>query len=267
MKVRLFIQIMLIAIGVYMIVVAGVFFFQRLIVFQPEQLEKNHSFSFPASFEEHWLETKDGVRINGLFFPTSAGPSKGLILYFHGNRGHLQRWGNEHTDFTSRGYDIFIIDYRSYGKSQGRATEPGLYQDAQSAYRWASERYSSDQIVLYGRSLGAAVASHLATKVDARMLILETPFYSFRDAVRKKVPWLWTPYSFEVEFPNYRHIQQLDYPVHIFHGTSDRLVRYSSAVKLKPLLDCADCFVTIEGGGHRDLSDFSEFQTYLDKIL
>ena len=251
--------------GIYAVVILGVYLFQDRIVFQSISLKSDYNYPFQATHQEVWLSMPDGHRINALHF-TVAQP-KGLILYFHGNRGNLSRWGAMHKDFTKRQYDILIIDYSGYGKSEGYSSEEQLYENAQEAYQWALQKYAKEDIIIYGRSLGSSVASHLATQVDAKMLILETPFYTMPETIRKKVPYLWLPFRFKSQFPNYLHIAQVDMPIHIFHGTNDSLVKYASAKKLHPLLDCSACFITIEGGGHRNLSDFQDFQNYLDKIL
>ena len=83
-------------------------FLQKRFLFRPVALPQTHRFVFDATFEEHWIETPDGAQLNALFFPSQQPNSRGVVLYFHGNRGNLQRWGQLHQDFTSRGFDFFI---------------------------------------------------------------------------------------------------------------------------------------------------------------
>jgi len=251
--------------GIYSVVILGVYLFQDWIVFQSIPLKNNYDYPFTEPHQEIWLMMPDGHQINALHF-TSHQP-KGLILYFHGNRGNLSRWGGMHKDFTTRQYDILMIDYSGYGKSEGTSSEEQLYENARAAYKWAIQKYAKKNIIIYGRSLGSAVASHLATQVDAKMLILETPFYNIPETIRQKVPYLWLPFRFKSQFPNNLHLNQVDIPVHILHGTKDKLVKYASAKKLHSLLSCASCFVTVKGGGHRNLSKYAAFQEYLEKIL
>ncbi|MFZ4476739.1 MAG: alpha/beta hydrolase, partial [Saprospiraceae bacterium] len=94
-------------------------YLQHKILFRPTRLPEKHVFRFDAPFEEHFIETPDHVRINALFFPAAQQPSSGVVLYFHGNRDNLQRWGAEHRRFTESGYDFFAADYRGYGKTPG----------------------------------------------------------------------------------------------------------------------------------------------------
>jgi pimeloyl-ACP methyl ester carboxylesterase len=251
--------------GIYSVIILGVYFFQDWIVFQSISLKGDYDYPFQDAHQEIWLMMPDGHQINALHFTTNR--PKGIILYFHGNRGNLSRWGAMHKDFTTRQYDVLIIDYSGYGKSEGASSEEQLYENARVAYNWALQKYAKEDIIIYGRSLGSAVASHLATQVDSKMLILETPFYNMPETIRQKVPYLWLPLRFKSQFPNNLHLAQVDIPVHIIHGTEDSLVKYASAKKLHPLLSCTTCFVTVEGGGHRNLSKYATFQEYLEKIL
>ena len=98
-------------------------FLQKKALFRPVTLAADYTFSFEAPFEEHFLDTPDGARINLLRFPTAWAQRRGAVLYFHGNRGSLQRWGAMHADFTSRGFDFIAPDYRGYGKSKGKLSE------------------------------------------------------------------------------------------------------------------------------------------------
>ena len=113
----------------YLAISVGVYLFQEELIFQPKKLERNYTFHFNQPSQEYFIPTKDGETLNALFFPSPTS-SKGFILYFHGNAGNLQRWGEYAVDFTRLGYDILMIDYRGYGKSTGSPDELKLYEDA-----------------------------------------------------------------------------------------------------------------------------------------
>lgn len=252
--------------GFYAVTIGFLYHFQKRIIFQPDLLEADYSFQFDTPFEELFLETPDGAAINALYFKT-ARKSKGVALYFHGNSGNLQRWGEFHRDFNSRGYDFFAIDYRGFGKSGGEIREDLLYQDARLAYEWLLKQYSPKQIVICGRSLGAAIASQLATKVPAKMLLLETPFHSIKDMSKIRFPYLWFPFPTAFRFPNDENIQKVSYPVFIVQGTKDLVVPFRSAIKLKPLLKPGDEFFILQGAGHKDFTGFPEYQKFLDELF
>lgn len=255
-----------IALVVYVCLNAGIYLIQRFIVFQPHSLPAGYAFSFDHPFEEHSISTEDGEKLSALYFPTQL-ERRGVILYFHGNYSHLQRWGRYHAEFTGRGYDVLMIDYRGYGKSSGRPSEAGLYSDGKAAYEWLRRRIPADQILIYGRSLGSGVASYLAARCEARMLLLETPFDSITGALRKRFPFFFFPFAMKHNFPNHLHLQSAQMPIHIFHGTWDEMVPYASARRLAPLLDDPARFTTIQRGMHKNLNRFDAFHRALDAAL
>lgn len=245
-------------------------FFQRNIIFRPVRLRQQHVFRFAAPFEERFYEMTDGTQLNALLFPSqhSAKPRRGLVLYFHGNADNLDRWGRMHRDFTERGYDFFCMDYRGYGKSSGKVNEKDFYADAFQMYQHLThENYAPNEIIIYGRSLGSAVASHLAARVKAKMLVLETPFDNMKNLFKDQMRLLNIPLRMSYNFANDEHIQKVSYPILVLHGTRDLIVPYQTAERLCNYLKQSDEFVTIEGGRHKDLGKFDLFQEKLDQWL
>jgi len=238
---------------------------QRSFILHPKKLAKNYDYSFDFRYQELSFPTEDGK-----FYAIKAETElerKGVILYFHGNADNLKRWGKYSDDFLKRGYDVVMMDYRGFGKSDGKATEENMYADAKQVYDYCLEHYSEDEIVLYGRSLGSGVASHIANKYTASKLLLETPFYSIPDVVQQKFPFVLQLFNLSFDFPNHQNIDGLTMPVHIFHGTNDKVVPIKSAIKLEDHLQHTDSFLVIPGGGHKNLSSFPIYQQRLDQIL
>ena len=250
----------------YALIVLGIFVFQKYIIFQPKKLAAEFQFAFDQPFEELFLTTPDDEQLNALYFKTKL-ESKGLVIYFHGNADNLKRWGNYASDFTKRGYDVFILEYRGYGKSSGTPDETKFYQDAQLAYDWAVKKYPPSQIIIYGRSLGSAVASHLAVDNDFHFLILETPFDNVETLFKMRSPGGFLPLTIKSKFPNDEHLTKINQPIYIFLGTKDQVVPNHSTEKLRPLLKPSDQVIAIEGGGHKNLNTFEKYQTELDSIL
>ena len=238
-------------------------FLQEKILFRPKKLPTDYHFDFAEPWEEHFLDTPDGQRLNALFFPTSVLPSRGVVLYFHGNRDNLQRWGAMHRDFTQLGYDFFAPDYRGYGKSSGDHSEEHYFEDAELVYHLLRRSYRPEEIVIYGRSLGSAMASHLAARVPARMLILETPFDNIRGLLASYMRRHEPPFEPAFLFPNDENLKKTPLPLLIFHGTRDHVVPYASANNLKKVLKPGDEFVTIEGGSHHNLSQYPVYREHL----
>ncbi len=250
----------------YAIVLGVLYAAQDNMIYMASHLPKDHEFKLRYPATELFLKHENGNEINALSFKTNQS-SKGVVLYFHGNSRNLQHWGRFVNKFLSRGYDVFMIDYQGYGKSDGEVGQQAIYEDAMLAYNHVKEEYATDEIILYGRSLGSGPASYLSTIVDAKMLVLVTPFYSIPDVVKVQAPYVFIPFELNTVFPNYKHVPEAKMPVHIAHGTEDNIVPLESGLKLKPLLRANDSFTIIEGGSHRNLVRYDKFDALLDKLL
>lgn len=249
------------------VVSTGLFYlFPEKFIFQPKMLAAEHLFQFDQPFEEYFIKTPDGETLNALLFKSPNTP-KGFILYFHGNAGNLQRWGNYAIDFTELDYDILMVEYRGYGKSTGTPSEVDFYADAQVVLDWAKANIPFSRLIIYGRSLGSGVATQLAIKNSPDLLILETPFNELKGAINTPLQPLLSLFPARYHFPNDKNIPLLKCKKVIFHGTLDWVVPLSSALKLKPLLSQEDRFFIIEGGGHRNLNKFKEFREGLAEVL
>ena len=133
----------------YVMIGASLYVFQEKLLFRPTVLAQDYTFQFSQAFEEVNLKTDDGAIINAVYFKVAQ--PKGVILYFHGNAGDLSRWGLITEYFVEKDYDVFVMDYRTYGKSTGKLSETVLYSDAQMCYDYLKARYSETDITLYGR--------------------------------------------------------------------------------------------------------------------
>jgi fermentation-respiration switch protein FrsA (DUF1100 family) len=158
-------------------------------------------------------------------------------------------------------------DYPGYGKSIGEVSEKMFYEEALQVYKLARAKYQPSQIIIYGKSLGTGVAAQLASIRDCKRLILETPYYSGISLVR---PYLFMyPLGSLMHFkmPTNTYLPKVTAPVTIFHGTSDGLIPYRNASRLKELLKPGDEFITIEGGTHNDLGNYPLLHAKLDSVL
>lgn len=239
--------------------------FLEYFLFHPKKLPEDFTFDFPGNFTEFFLKTEEQTEINGLWFREEN--SRGLILYFHGNADNLIRWGKHAGDFRACGYDTMMIDYRGFGKSTGEPSEAAFHHDAERFYEYAIQHYSPENITIYGRSLGSAIATRLAAHVPSERLILETPFYNLPELLLHYLPWFGDKIPREYDFRSDIFIQQVTCPITIFHGTRDLVVPYSEGRKFVGLLGEKVKFHTIEGGGHKNLSDFPEYHQALGEAL
>lgn len=232
---------------------------QEKLIFLPTQLPVDYKYSFNSGFEEVFLDTADGARLNAIHFKIEK--PKGLLLYFHGNAGDLSRWGQIGSSFVDLQYDVLIMDYRSYGKSTGKLSEDALYEDAQLFYEYALNTYDEKEITVYGRSLGASIATHVASNNNPAKLILETPFYSLLDVAQDRFPFLPIKQVLKYKMTSFKYIQNTKAPIRIFHGTTDNVVSYESGKKLFDAIPNTDKkMYTIENGNHNNLNEFRVYR-------
>ncbi|WP_430966433.1 alpha/beta hydrolase [Spongiimicrobium sp. 2-473A-2-J] len=242
------------------------YFIQEKLIFLPTRLPADYGYTFRSDFEELFLPTEDGARLNALHFKQPG--SQGVILYFHGNAGDLSRWGTVAPLFMEKGYDVLVMDYRTYGKSTGKLSEAALHKDAQRFYDYLLQRYNENQIVLYGRSLGSGVAARLASGNQPAQLILETPYYSLMDVAQERFPFLPMKWLLKYKLPSHSYVQEVTCPITIFHGTDDRVVPYGSGQRLfEAIPGPQKRMYTIEGGGHNNLIDFRPYHDGIDTVL
>lgn len=250
----------------YLILCLALFFLQKRILFQPETLAKDFQFQFDTNFEEFNLKTNDGIELNGLHFKTEA--PKGVILYFHGNRGSLRRWGSIVTFFVNKNYDVVIMDYRGYGKNDGTITEALLYEDAQLFYDYTKDKYPEDQIIVYGRSLGTGIGAKTAAANHPKHLVLETPYYSIKDVASRWYPWLPTGPLLRFNIPSYQFVNNVRCPITVFHGTADGVIPYESGKHLYEYIKQEHKeMITIPEGEHNNLINYDLYHSGIDTVL
>ena len=257
------------ALVIIVAVLSYIYIDQERYILKQQTLPINHEFYFDAPFEELTFTHPDQTTTNALYFKTKE--SKGVVLYLHGRGGNLATyWGYLYGDFTERGYDVLMPDYRGFGKSQGAPSEASFFEDAEIAYQYLLQHYPEDKIVVYGISLGTGIGTHLASEHSPRLLILEAPYYSMLDLIPRNAIWL--P-SFAAEwilrYPLRTDlwIEKVTSPVHLFHGREDALIPYHSSERLLKHIKSPHELTTIDKGTHNFLSRHPEFQQKLSELL
>ncbi len=262
--IRLF-RIVTIVSGLYFIMCVLLYLFQEKLIFFPQKLDKDYRFGFAQKFEELNIKSSDGKTINGLLFKSDS--SKGLVFYLHGNAGCLETWGDVAKTYTDFNYDVFIFDYRSYGKSEGRIRgENQLFIDNQVVYDELKKRYSEDKIIVLGYSIGTGFASKLASANNPRLLILQAPYYSLADMVKHSYSFI-PAFLLKYKLSTNEYLKACKMPVVIFHGDKDEVIYYGSSVKLKNEFSRQVTLITLSGQGHNGMTDNAEYRTELKKIL
>jgi len=259
------IKIAVCILGVFVLLYGLLFFFQEKLVFHPQKLDKNYQFKFEQDFEEINIKSKDGKVLNGLLFKSED--SQGLIFYLHGNAGSLASWGNIAKTYTELNYDIFIIDYRGYGKSEGKITsQEQLFQDNQIAYDELKKRYNEDEIIVIGFSIGTGMASNLASTNNPKLLILKAPYYNLTDMIQHIHPMIPT-FNLKYRFETNEYLKSCRMPVIIFHGDQDEIIYYGSSLKLKEEFKTQDTLIILDGQGHNGITRNEDYKIELKKIL
>ena len=227
---------------------------ERGLIYHPSRTIEGTPAAIGLAYEDVEVTTEDGVEIHGWLVP---GPGNGTLLYCHGNAGNISHRLSKIEAFHNRlGLSVLIFDYRGYGKSEGVPSEAGTYADARAMNTWLRER-DSGPVVYFGESLGAAVATRLATEDPPAALVLEAPFASVQAMASATVPgagWL-----FRTRYDTLGIVGRAGAPVLVLHGDADEVVPHRQG---RAVFDAAlepKTFVTIPGARHNDAH---EVETY-----
>lgn len=241
------------------------FFIQDFFVFHPEKLSKDFKFKYDLPFDEVFIDGLDGAIIDALYFPVEG--SKNVVFYFKGNTRSIKGWAKFAKDFTSKGCSFFLMDYPGFGKSTGKRSEEVIYEHCQKAYDWLKETYSEENIIIYGRSLGAGFATKTAMENNPKMLILDSPFYSFHRLVRYYTRILLPVLFMKYKFPLHEFIIKTDCPVEIIHGNKDWLIPYRYSKEIVQIDPDQITLHTIDGAKHNNLPKHESYHATLSMLL
>ena len=241
------------------------FLFQEKLIFFPQKLGKTFQFQFDQKFEEKNIKLTDGTNLNGLLF--KAENSRGLIFYLHGNAGSVKSWGEVAKTYTDLNYDIFLLDYRGYGKSEGSINgQEQMFKDVQFAYEDLKKMYPEDKIIILGYSIGTGLAAKVASANHPKLLILQAPYYSLTDMMRQTYPIILT-FILKYKFETNNYLKDCKMPVIIFHGNADEVIYYGSSVKLKEQFKKQVTLITLDGQGHNGITENEDYKKYIRNIL
>ena len=223
------------------------YFQQPLMIFYPMTDVQQAPSDWGMGYEDVTLNTTDDVQINGWYIPNHG--SKQVLLFFHGNAGNISHRRDSIDIFHRLGLNVFIIDYRGYGKSLGKPDEQGLYLDAAAAWRFLTEEkgFTTNDIILFGRSLGGAVAARLASEVPARGVILESTFSSAKDFARSVFTILSRLVYIRYDFNVAEYIRRVNYPVLVLHSPDDEIMPFNLGEKVYQSAHQPKYFVKMKG--------------------
>jgi len=267
-------SILVLAALAYAAVVALMWFRQESLLFLPG-IPSRAIFATPADIglehEELWIETADGETLHAWFVP--ARHERGTLLFFHGNAGNISHRLESLRIFHRLGLSVLIIDYRGYGRSTGRPSEEGTYEDALAAWRHlVDERgVAPDRLVLFGRSLGGAVATWLAAERSPRGLIIESTFRSVPDLAAELYWFLPVRRLARIEYPVEALLGSIQLPVLVVHSREDEIIPFRHGEALYSAHPGQTRFLELRGGHNTGFLDSGRdyiegLETFLHKL-
>jgi pimeloyl-ACP methyl ester carboxylesterase len=254
-------------VGLLMLNVLMYFQQPRMIFFPMNELYQTPA-NWGLEYEDVTLSTADDVELHGWYIPDRQ--SEHVLLFFHGNAGNISHRRESIEIFHRLGLNVLIIDYRGYGQSKGNPNEQGLYQDATASWRYLTEDkgFDPENIIIFGRSLGGAVAAQLASVVEARGLILESTMSSASDFARAVFKILSRLVVIRYDFNTAQHVQRVKYPVLVLHSPEDEIMPFQLGKKVYQLANQPKHFVHMRGDHNNGfMQSQPEYQQELNSWL
>jgi fermentation-respiration switch protein FrsA (DUF1100 family) len=234
----------------------GIYFPVRKIDLTPREIG--------LEFEDVYFFSSDGTKLNGWYIPAKG--SRITVLFCHGNAGNISHRIEAIDMFCRIGLDVFIFDYRGYGRSQGSPTEEGLYTDAHAAFKYLIDKRNINEgsIVVYGKSLGANVAVELCSRVSPAALISESAFTSALDMGKKLFPFLPIKWFITIKYDALSKIKDINIPKLIIHSEDDEIIPFQQGRKLFEVAPEPKEFYKMRGGHNEAI--FLAKEDFVDKI-
>ena len=245
--------VMMVAAG-YAVVLLGLYAFQSRLVYFPNVPSRAIGpgpDSIGLAYESLEIITEDGIKLDAWYLPVRE--PRGTVLFFHGNAGNISHRLDSLRVFNELDLTTLIFDYRGYGQSEGAVSERGIYLDAEAVWRHLTEERGipAAEIVLFGRSLGAAVAASVASRHTAGALIIESGFVSVPDMAAELYPWLPARWLARIGFPAGDYLQTVASPVLIVHSRDDEIIPFDQGQRLFEVASEPKQFLELRGG-HND---------------
>ena len=202
-------------------------------------------------FEDIRLTASDGIGLHGWFVP--APQPRGTVLFLHGNAGNISHRLDSLQMFHRLGYNTLIFDYRGYGNSSGTPTEQGTYRDAEAAWRYLTEQRQvpACRIVLFGESLGGAIAAQLASTRKPAALVIASGFTSVPEMAQHLYPYLPVRWLARIRYDTRAYLRTVTAPVLIAHSPQDEIIPYEHGRALFAAAHPPKQFLEL-AGGHND---------------
>ena len=248
---------------IYISLLALIFIFQRSLMYFPVKEKISKSFYKNTKLKIIDISTSDGLILKSLYKKSETNINK-TILVFHGNAGHIGHRVNKFKPFIDKGYGLLLLEYRGYGENKGKPTKLGLYRDGEAAINYLiNQKIKSKNIIVYGESLGTAIATKLSINYSFNMTILEAPFTSVADVAQKRY-WIFpAKYLVLDNFDNLGIIEKIKSPLLLLHGYKDYVINIAFGKKVFEAALKPKKALFVQNAGHNNLFEFN----LVNKIL
>lgn len=227
------------------------YFFQRILIYVPSKITPNRKTFHAEDMQRVRFSTLDNISLNAWY--KSAANRKPTVIIFHGNAGHIGFRAPLAHQLIQHGFGVLLLEYRGYGGNPGKPTEQGLYQDARAGIAFLKQQgISTQNIVLYGESLGTGVTTQMATEHPKTCaLILQSPYTNLAAIGQYHYPWI--PIAPWDKFDSLGRIKSIHTPLLILHGTQDTIIPFAEGRSLFKAANQPKQWVTLENQGHGGL--------------
>lgn len=260
------------------LVVALFFFFSEFMItpflFFPEKNFWQRPEDYGLSYEDVSAFTEDGVKLHGWFLP--AWPSHATVVMFHGNAGNISHRLFKTAPLVKEGISFLLIDYRGFGRSEGTIRKGGdLFADGRATIDWLKKTKGirSEEIFLFGESIGSAPALKIASSREVRGVILEAPFTTLKELAKKHYPFVPTGLLGSFAFDNLESLAGLKVPLLVIHGKGDEICPFEMGKKLFEAASGVKEMLAVPSAGHNDIVDvagpeyFSRIQRFVGGLV
>jgi pimeloyl-ACP methyl ester carboxylesterase len=243
-------KLIIVVIGAYAAISLYIYYIQAGLIYYPDMPGRNlvaTPESIGLNFQNVEIITDDNVSLHGWFIANNN--AKKTVLFFHGNAGNISHRLESIEIFHRLELNVFIIDYRGYGQSEGKTTEQGTYRDAEAAWNYLNTQgINEQQIIIFGRSLGASIASWLASKRTPAALIIESGFTSIPSMGQRFYPFLPIRWLTHFKYDTKKYVKNISCPVMIAHSRDDEIIPYVEGREIFQAAPEPKHFLEMRGG-------------------
>ncbi len=238
-------------------------------VYHPNRLLDGSGAGLGRPFVDVDFKALDGTPLHAWYFPGQTNSARAFgLIYCHGNGGNISHRTETCEALLETGLSVFLFDYRGYGRSAGRPSEAGTYQDAEAAHQWLLEKgFAASNLIAYGESLGGGVAAELAVRRPLAGLVLQSTFTSIPDIGAELFPWLPVRWLSRIHYHTSSKLPRLHIPVLIMHSRTDELISFKHGERNYSLANEPKLFWEIEGGHNDPLANRARYVEGINEFL